>query len=129
MSLNDSAVAVMLPIGDADRAQKFYTDQLGLPFRGTNEEGSLMYALSGGAQLMLLPRPDEKPLTSTAMSFEVDDLEHEIAELEGRGVRFEDYDVPGMKTEGHIATTGSERAAWFLDPDGNVLCVHEGSSR
>jgi catechol 2,3-dioxygenase-like lactoylglutathione lyase family enzyme len=129
MSLTETSVAVMLPISDPDRAQKFYTDQLGLPFRGTNEEGSLMYALSGGAQLMLLPRPDEKPLTSTAMSFEVDDLEHEIAELQGRGVRFEDYDVPGMKTEGHIATTGSERAAWFLDPDGNVLCVHEGSSR
>jgi catechol 2,3-dioxygenase-like lactoylglutathione lyase family enzyme len=126
MSLNDSAVAVMLPIGDADRAQKFYTDQLGLPYQGTNDEGSLMYALSGGTQLMLLPRPDEKPLGSTAMSFEVGDIEKEITELEERGVRFEDYDMPGMKTERHIATMGSERAAWFLDPDGNVLCVHQG---
>ena len=125
MSLNDSAVAVMLPIGDADRAQKFYTDQLGLPYQGTNEEGSLMYALAGGTQLMLLPRPDEKPLGSTAMSFEVGDIEKEIAELEERGVRFEDYDMPGMKTEGHIASMGDERAAWFLDPDGNVLSLDQ----
>jgi catechol 2,3-dioxygenase-like lactoylglutathione lyase family enzyme len=125
MSLNDSSVSVMLPISDPDRAQKFYTDQLGLPYQGTNLEGSLMYRLSGGTQLMLLPRPDEKPLTSTAMSFEVGDLEKEIADLEARGVTFEDYDMPGMKTEGHIATMGDEKAAWFLDPDGNVLCVHQ----
>jgi len=62
------------------------------------------------------------------MSFEVGDLEKEIAELEERGVRFEDYDMPGMKTEGHIASMGDERAAWFLDPDGNVLCVHQRGS-
>jgi catechol 2,3-dioxygenase-like lactoylglutathione lyase family enzyme len=128
MSLADSTVSVMLPMADADRAQKFYTDQLGLRYTGTNEEGSLMYALAGGTQLMLLPRPDEKPLSSTAMSFEVSDVEKEIAELEERGVRFEDYDMPGMKTERHIATMGDERAAWFLDPDGNVLCVHQDSS-
>jgi catechol 2,3-dioxygenase-like lactoylglutathione lyase family enzyme len=126
MSLNESSVSVMLPISDPDRAQRFYTDQLDLPYEGTNEEGSLMYRLSGGTQLMLLPRPDEKPLTSTAMSFEVADLEQEIADLEGRGVAFEDYDLPGMKTEGHIATMGDAKAAWFLDPDGNVLCVHHG---
>jgi catechol 2,3-dioxygenase-like lactoylglutathione lyase family enzyme len=127
MSLNDSSVAVMLPISDPDRAQKFYTDQLGLPFEGTNEEQSLLYRLAGGAQLVLLPRPDEKPLGSTAMSFEVGDVAEEIADLEARGVRFEDYDMPEMKTENHIATMGNEKAAWFLDPDGNVLCLHQAT--
>lgn len=125
MSLNDSSVAVMLPISDPDRAQKFYTDQLGLPYKGKNPMGELMYGLSGGAELVLLPRPDEKPLASTAMSFDVSDVEREIADLESRGVRFEDYDLPGLKTEGHIASMGEEKAAWFLDPDGNVLCVHQ----
>jgi catechol 2,3-dioxygenase-like lactoylglutathione lyase family enzyme len=125
MSLNDSSVAVMLPISDPDRAQKFYSDQLGLPFEGTDEEGSLRYRLSG-AELMLLSRPDEKPLSSTALSFEVVDVEHEIADLETRGVTFEDYDLPGLKTDHHIATMGDQKAAWFLDPDGNVLCLHQG---
>ena len=125
MSLNDSSVAVMLPISDQDRARKFYTDQLGLPFDGVNEQGELSYRLASGVQLVLLPRPDQKPLASTAMSFEVTDLDAEIADLEGRGVAFEDYDLPGLKTENHIATQGSLRAAWFLDPDGNVLCVHQ----
>ena len=125
MSLSASAVSVMLPMHDADRTQKFYSDQLGLPFEGTNDEGSLMYRLAGGIQLMMLPRPDEKPLGSTAMSFEVGNLEEEIADLESRGVGFEDYDMPGLRTENHIATMGHEKAAWFLDPDGNVLCLHQ----
>ena len=125
MSLNDSSVAMMLPISDPDRAQKFYTDQLGLPYEGTNDQKELMYRLAGGAELVLLPRPNEKPLGSTAMSFEVHGIENEMAELEARGVRFEDYDLPGLKTENHLAVMGNEKAAWFLDPDGNVLCLHE----
>ena len=125
MSLNDSSVAVMLPISDPDRAQKFYSDQVGLPYSGINELGEHRFRLGGGAELVLLPRPDEKPLASTAMAFEVGDVEQEIADLEARGVTFEDYDLPGLKTEHHIATMGGEKAAWFLDPDGNVLCVHQ----
>jgi catechol 2,3-dioxygenase-like lactoylglutathione lyase family enzyme len=124
MSLNDSSVAVMLPISDPGRARKFYADQLGLPHDGTNEQGEELFRLPAGAQLVLLTRPEEKPLGSTAMSFEVADLDAEIAELEGRGVVFEDYDLPGLKTENHVATQGPLRAAWFRDPDGNVLCVH-----
>lgn len=124
MSLTDSTVAVMLPTSDPERAQKFYAEQLGLPYVGTDPEGGLMFQLSG-AQLVLLHRPDEKPLGSTAMSFRVSDLEQEIADLEGRGVTFEDYDLPGLKTENHIATMGDTKAAWLLDPDGNVLCVHQ----
>jgi catechol 2,3-dioxygenase-like lactoylglutathione lyase family enzyme len=124
MSLNHSSVSVMLPIGDPDRAQKFYSEKLGLDYEGTNDQGELSYRLSGDAQLVLLIRPDQKPLASTAMSFEVPDLDATIADLEGRGVAFEDYDLPGLKTENHVATQGPLRAAWFLDPDGNVLCVH-----
>ena len=126
MSLNDSSVAMMLPISDPDRAQKFYTDKLGLPYEGTNDEKSLMYRLSSGTELVLLFRPDEKPLGSTALSFEVRGIEDEIATLEAKGVEFEDYDLPDLKTEHHIASMGNEKAAWFRDPDGNVLCLHEG---
>lgn len=45
--------------------------------------------------------------------------------LEGRGVTFEDYDMPGLKTVGHVCEFGTEKAAWFNDPDGNVLCIHQ----
>ena len=84
-----------------------------------------MYALEGGATLMLLPRPDSRPSESTAMSFEVDDVGAEIGELEERGVVFEDYDLPELTTVDHVAVMGTEKAAWFKDPDGNVLCLHQ----
>jgi catechol 2,3-dioxygenase-like lactoylglutathione lyase family enzyme len=125
MSLTKRTVAFMLPVTDVDRARSFYTDTLGLDFSGTNDEGSAMYDLAGGASLLLLPRPDSRPSESTAMSFEVDDVASEIGELEERGVVFEDYDQPELTTVDHIAGMGPEKAAWFKDPDGNVLCLHQ----
>jgi catechol 2,3-dioxygenase-like lactoylglutathione lyase family enzyme len=125
MSLATSTVAMMLPVTDPDRAKTFYTEKLGLDYTGTNEEGSATYALAGGATLVLLSRPDSTPSESTAMSFEVADVSGEVSELAQRGIQFEDYDVPGLTTIDHIATVGKDKAAWFKDPDGNVLCVHE----
>ncbi len=125
MSLAHRPVAMMLPVTDVDRAQKFYAESLGLDYTGTNDEGSAMFALEGGSTLMLLPRPDCTRSESTAMSFEVDDIGNEVSALEGRGVAFEDYDLPDLKTVDHICEFGTEKAAWFKDPDGNVLCVHQ----
>ena len=59
------------------------------------------------------------------MSFEVSDIEAELADLESRGVVFEDYDLPDMRTVNHICVLGSEKAAWFRDTEGNYLCIHQ----
>ena len=53
------------------------------------------------------------------------DIVTEIRDLESRGVKFNDYDLPGFKTVGHVCVLGSEKAAWFNDPEGNILCLHE----
>ena len=65
MSLADNAVAVMLPIADADRAQAFYGDRLGLPFDGKGDEGELMFRLAGGSTLVLRELPDVEPSPNT----------------------------------------------------------------
>ncbi len=128
MSLTESAVAVMLPTGDATRAKEFYEGRLGLPFDGTNDTtGESMYRLAGGSHLVVRLLPDAKPSPNTAMSFEVRDIAAEIADLQSRGVTFEDYDLPEMKTVDHVFDDGTMKAAWFLDPDGNVLCLHQYS--
>ena len=57
------------------------------------------------------------------MGFATDDIDADVAELRGRGVVFEEYDFPGLKTEGGIATTGDARAAWFKDSEGNMLGI------
>ena len=53
------------------------------------------------------------------------DIARAVAELESRGVAFADYDLPGLKTVGHVCVLGSEKAAWFEDTEGNILCLHE----
>jgi hypothetical protein len=55
----------------------------------------------------------------------VSDITQEIRDLEARGVAFEDYDLPNLKTVGHVAVMGNEKAAWFCDPEGNILCIHQ----
>ncbi len=125
MSLTHRTVAMMLPVTDVDRARSFYSESLGLDYTGTNDEGSAIYALDGGSTLVLLPRPDSSPSASTAMSFEVDDITSEISALEESGVVFMDYDLPNLRTVEHVCVLGSEKAAWFKDPAGNVLCLHE----
>ena len=127
MSLATSTISVMLPITEPQRAHEFYGELLELPFDGNDDEGSLLFRLGGGAELVLRSLPAGQQSDSTAMSFEVGDLPAEIAHLEERGVRFEDYDQPGFTTVDHILDSGSEKAAWFLDPDGNVLCVHQNA--
>jgi catechol 2,3-dioxygenase-like lactoylglutathione lyase family enzyme len=125
MSLAESTVALMLPITDTGRAQEFYEKRLGLPFDGTDGEGNLMFRLRGGSELVLRQLPAGQQSANTAMSFEVDDVAAEVAGLEERGIAFEDYDEPGFTTVAHVFDSGHEKAAWFLDPDGNILCVHE----
>lgn len=125
MALTDSAVAVMLPITDAARAREFYGERLGLAYDGTDEEGSLSFRAGGGATLVLRQLPAGSQSANTAMSFKVDDITSEISDLEGRGVTFEDYDQPGFTTVDHVFDGGGLKAAWFLDPDGNILCLHQ----
>jgi catechol 2,3-dioxygenase-like lactoylglutathione lyase family enzyme len=127
MSLRGSGVAFALPVEDVDRAKKFYVESLGLDFTGTNPEGSPMFSLGAGAQLMLLHRPGGQRSDSTAMTWAVEDVGREVKDLEAAGVEFEDYDGPELKTVDHIAEFEGQKAAWFRDPDGNVLCVHQGS--
>ena len=125
MDLTSGSVAVMLPMSDATAAKAFYSDKLGLAFDGANSEHSLLYRLSSGTELVLLPRPDQRPSPSTAISFEVADLPTAIAELQERGVTFESYHLPEFTTVDHIWVMADQQAAWFKDPHGNVLCLHQ----
>jgi catechol 2,3-dioxygenase-like lactoylglutathione lyase family enzyme len=122
--LNRSRVTAMLPVKDLARARSFYEKQLGLEPAGLKPDGKFIY-LCGGTELALFPRPGGTKAEHTAISFKVDDIRIAIRELEGRGVQFADYDLPGLKTVEHVCVLGSEKAAWFQDPEGNILCLHE----
>ena len=129
MSLAEtSAVAVMLPVEDVDRARKFYVESLGLDFSGTDEEGiAAPCSSSAAAPRSCCSRYEEASADSTAMSWQVDDVAAQVAALEQKGVEFQDFDGPELTTVDHVATMGGNTAAWFADPDGNVLCIHHSS--
>lgn len=124
MQLSSGDVTVMLPVKNLDRARRFYEDQLALPPGTEKPDGKVVYHC-GGTEIALFPREGGTKADHTALSFRVEDIGAAIAELEGRGVAFADYDLPGLKTEGHVCVLGAEKAAWFADPEGNILCLHE----
>jgi predicted enzyme related to lactoylglutathione lyase len=125
MSLADHVTTTILPVTDGQRATAFYSKCLGLPFRGTDAGGKLLFGLAGGSTLALIEKPAGAQAEHTALSFEVADITAAITDLTGRGVVFDSYDLPGLRTVEHVCVLGSEKAAWFRDPDGNILCLHE----
>jgi catechol 2,3-dioxygenase-like lactoylglutathione lyase family enzyme len=114
----------MLPVKDMARARRFYEESLGLAPEGLKPDGKFVYRC-GGTELALFPRPDGTKAEHTAISFKVPDIAKSVRELSARGVQFADYDLPGLKTVEHVCVLGSEKAAWFQDPEGNILCLHE----
>lgn len=123
--LTKAMTTTMLPVSDMDRAARFYGETLGLHQRATGADGSVVFDAGNGDAIGLLPAEPGAQGKHTALSFEVSDVAAEIRELESRGVRFADYDLPDLKTVDHIAEMGNERAAWFSDSEGNILCIHE----
>jgi predicted enzyme related to lactoylglutathione lyase len=114
----------MLPVIDMQRARNFYEGSLGLKPSGFKPDGKFCYVV-GGSTLALFPKPEGTKAEHTAISFQVQDIDASIAELKKTGVVFEDYDFPDFKTVNHVCVLGSEKAAWFKDPEGNYLCLHE----
>jgi len=117
---NQSRVAAMLPAQDLERAKAFYRDKLGLT--PTQEDpGGVLYQMAGGTGFGVFRSGGTPSGTHTQMALEVGDLEQAVKDLRSKGVRFEDYDTPGLKTVGGIANVGGTKAAWFKDSEGNVV--------
>jgi predicted enzyme related to lactoylglutathione lyase len=125
MNLAECPATTILPVTRMDQAMSFYAERLGLPSRGTAPDGKLLFSLAGGGTLALIEKPAGAQAQHTALSFEVADIRAAIGALQARGVAFDDYDLPGLRTVDHVCVLGSEKAAWFRDPDGNILCLHE----
>jgi catechol 2,3-dioxygenase-like lactoylglutathione lyase family enzyme len=124
--LNDYRITATLPVSDLGRARKYYEETLGLKMAEERADGVLFE--SGGGRLLIYPSQFAGSNQGTAAAWEVDDLEKVMVELRDAGVTFEEYDLPGLKTEKGIATIQNTRGAWFKDPDGNILSLGETRS-
>ena len=124
----DNPVTAILPVINMERARRFYEKQVGLRAGALKPDGKFVYRC-GGTEIALFSRSGGTKAEHTALSFRVADIAGTIRELAGRGVKFADYDLPGLKTVEHVCVLGSEKAAWFQDPEGNILCLHEDIPR
>jgi catechol 2,3-dioxygenase-like lactoylglutathione lyase family enzyme len=123
--LKDMEVAAVLPAKDVNRAKDFYRDKLGLEPIDPTGEDDVMYRCGNGTRFLLYKTDNAGTAKNTQMGWVTDDVERDVQELRGRGVVFEDYDFPGVKTENGIATSDAGKAAWFLDSEGNILSLFE----
>jgi catechol 2,3-dioxygenase-like lactoylglutathione lyase family enzyme len=129
--LSKGRVATRLPARDLARARAFYAEQLGLE-PAEERDGGLRYVCAGG-EFALFESAGSASGDHTQMGWEVDDIEATVSELRARGVAFEEYDVPGLRTvdgiaeiEGNYPSKGiGERGAWFRDSEGNMLGIGE----
>jgi predicted enzyme related to lactoylglutathione lyase len=111
-----------IPATDISRAREFYEQKLG--FKPRQEvAGGVVYECGEHTACFLYKSANAGTSKASQAFWQVDDLEREVAELRGRGVKFEEYDTPGMKTENGILTGGGAKAAWFKDTEGNILAV------
>jgi catechol 2,3-dioxygenase-like lactoylglutathione lyase family enzyme len=119
--LSEFPTHTTIPVSDLERARAFYEWTLGFTPVSVNPGG--VFYESGGSRFFVFPSPGARTSEATAMGWRVDDIDDEVADLKSRGVTFEEYDSPDLKTEDSIAQTGPIRAAWFRDPDGNIMGV------
>lgn len=109
-----------LPVADLARARRFYEEVLGFLQVGPSNPGGVMYGAKDSA-LFVYQSEFAGTNKATAASFTVADLAATVGELKARGVTFEEYNFPEFKTVGGIAQTPGALAAWFKDPDGNII--------
>ena len=120
--LQKSPMYAYIPAKDVARARQFYEQKLG--FKPKEETGGgVVYECGKGTACFLYPTPNAGTSKASQAFWQVADIEREVAELKARGVKFEEYDAPGMKTKNSIATAGGAKSAWFRDSEGNIMAV------
>ena len=120
--LQNSPFYAYIPARDVARARRFYEEKLGLKPK-QEAAGGVIYEFARGTACFLYPTPNAGTSRASQAFWQVDDIEREVEELERRGVKFEEYEMPDMKRDGRIYSGGGARAAWFKDSEGNILAI------
>jgi catechol 2,3-dioxygenase-like lactoylglutathione lyase family enzyme len=113
-----------LAVRDLDRARRFYGDTLGLKQIDSEGDDFAVFQ-SGDSNINVYRSKFAGTNEATAVTWQVDDIDAEVATLKGKGVTFEHYDMPGLEVRGDVHVGEEGKMAWFKDPDGNILHVVE----
>lgn len=120
--LKDAPIVPYIPATDISRARRFYEEKVGLVPR-EEAAGGVVYECGGGSWVFLYQSAGAGTSKASQAFWQVEDLRAEVAELKRRGVVFEEYDAPGIRTVDGIADFGGSLGAWFKDADGNIMAL------
>jgi predicted enzyme related to lactoylglutathione lyase len=121
--LSVAPIRAYIPAADVARARRFYEQTVGLM---PKEEfaGGVIYEC-GGVEVFLYPTPNAGTSKASQAFWQVDDVDAEVTDLKARGVVFEEYDMPGLKTRNSVAVGGGAKTAWFRDTEGNIMAISQ----
>ena len=120
--LQNAPLYSYIPAKDITRARRFYEQTLGFT-PGLEIAGGVEYEFANNTKCFLYPTPNAGTSRASQAFWKVNDIERDVADLRSKGVTFEDYDMPGMKTRNGIFTGGGSKAAWFKDSEGNIMAL------
>lgn len=123
--LGDSTAIATVAVKDIKRAKQFYENTLGLKSLDSEQQGVVNYK-TGNSKVLVYQSHFAGTNRATAATWELADVEGVVNKLKSKGVAFEHYDMPGMTLEGDVHVAGGFKAAWFKDPDGNILALVGG---
>ncbi|HSX44585.1 MAG TPA: VOC family protein [Candidatus Saccharimonadales bacterium] len=123
--LADSPVCATIAVKDLEAAKKFYGDTLGLKDPKA-DPGGVLFKAGEGSAVYIYQSEFAGSNKATYAAWNVSDVKAIVDDLKGKGIEFNTFDAPGITWEDEIATMGPAKAAWFNDPDGNILNVVSG---
>jgi predicted enzyme related to lactoylglutathione lyase len=121
--LSTAPIRAYIPVSDISRARKFYEGTLGLRPKA-EYAGGVIYEC-GGTEVFMYPTSNAGTSKASQAFWQVDDVEAEVTELKARGVKFEEYQMPGLTMRNSVVTGGGAKTAWFKDTEGNILAVSQ----
>ena len=124
--LADKAAMATIAVKDLNAAKKFYGEVLGFKLSQDMGKEAALYQ-SGASTIVVYPSEFAGTNMATSATWGVgEELEAIVEKLNKQNVPFEHYDMPGMTLDGDIHVMGDFKAAWFKDPDGNILHINNG---
>ena len=122
--LKNAVIVPYIPVANVARAREFYERKVGLVVK-EEYAGGVIYECGKGSWVFLYSSAGAGTSKASQAFWAVDNVEAEVAALKSRGIVFEEYDMPGIKTVNSVATGGGAKTAWFKDSEGNILAISQ----
>jgi predicted enzyme related to lactoylglutathione lyase len=116
-------VYAVIQAADLERAKRFYGETLGLEIESAPDTGGFMVHAGDGTMMLVYHSEMTQPCEYTVAMWGVDDIQATVTELRDHGVRFEEYDLPGLKTMDGVAEYAGGWGAWFKDSEDNIINI------